>query len=77
MPLAKFFKLDVLGRKGFSLGRRQNGSLNHVLLGRKGLSCAKEQLLSRSKFKKTQGENFVQIKHSLYIGKLLKHRYLK
>jgi len=36
-PLANFFKLDALERKGFSIERRQNGSLNHVLLGRRGL----------------------------------------
>jgi hypothetical protein len=29
-PLANFFKLNAPRRKGLSLGRRQNGSPNHV-----------------------------------------------
>jgi hypothetical protein len=33
-----FFKLDALRRKGLSLGRRQNGSPNHVPLRRRGLN---------------------------------------
>jgi hypothetical protein len=31
-PQDNFFKLDAIGKKGFSLERRQNGSSNHVTL---------------------------------------------
>ncbi len=57
-PLANFFKLDALERKGFSLGRRQNGSLNHVLLGRSGLSCANEQVQENTRAKFCSNQTF-------------------
>jgi hypothetical protein len=44
-PLCNFFKLNVLGRKGLSPRRKQNGSPNHVPLGRKKLTYPKEQFL--------------------------------
>jgi hypothetical protein len=57
-PLANFFKLDALGRKGFSLGRRQNGSPNHVLLGRRGLNCVKEQVQKNTRGKFCSNQTF-------------------
>jgi hypothetical protein len=42
--LENFFKLNVLGKKGFFSKKRQNGSSNHIPLRRRGLSCLEEQL---------------------------------
>jgi hypothetical protein len=40
--MKNFFKLDALGRKRHSLGRRQNNSLNMFFLRKKGLSSFDE-----------------------------------
>jgi hypothetical protein len=40
--LNNFFKLDSLRKKKLSLGRRQNGSPNHVSPVKRGLSCLEE-----------------------------------
>jgi hypothetical protein len=42
-PLGDFFNLNALERKGLSLGRKQNGSFNHVPLGRKGTTSQSEK----------------------------------
>jgi len=39
-----FFKLNVLGRRGFFSKKRQNGSSSHIPLRRRGLYCLGEQL---------------------------------
>jgi hypothetical protein len=68
--LGNFFKLDATMKKRLSLGRKQNGSPNHVLLGtmgltyvgeqfplgRKGLSCHGEQFSLRRKGLSCHGE---------------------
>jgi hypothetical protein len=43
-PLNNFFKLNALGKRRFSLGKKQNGNPNHVSLRKTGLSCFEEQL---------------------------------
>jgi hypothetical protein len=36
-PLSNFFKLNALGKKRFSLGKKQNNNPNHVSLKEKGI----------------------------------------
>jgi hypothetical protein len=43
-PLNKIFKLNALGKKRSSLGKKQNGNPNHVSLRKRGSSCFEEQL---------------------------------